>query len=212
MISREENYDGVFDTKVGFGTVPALLVIDFMRAYTDESSPFFASGVVEAVAETVALLQAARDSGIAVLHTRVEFHPSGIDGGLFVKKVPALRKLVAGEPMGEIDPLVMPREDELVIVKNYASSFFGTSLAATLTSLGIDTLILAGCSTSGCIRATAIDGMQNGFRVSVPRECAGDRHRDPHENNLFDINAKYGDVVTRDDVSAYLQALGDARR
>ena len=212
MISREENYDGVFDTKVGFGTVPALLVIDFMRAYTDESSPFFASGVVEAVAETVALLQAASDSGIAVLHTRVEFHPSGIDGGLFVKKVPALRKLVAGEPMGEIDPLVMPREDELVIVKNYASSFFGTSLAATLTSLGIDTLILAGCSTSGCIRATAIDGMQNGFRVIVPRECVGDRHRDPHENNLFDINAKYGDVVTRDDVSAYLQALGDARR
>lgn len=208
MISREDNYKGVFDTKVGFGAVPALLVIDFMRAYTDESSPFFAPGVVEAVAETVALLQAARDRAIAVLHTRVEFHPSGIDGGLFVKKVPALRKLVAGEPMGEIHPSVAPREDELVIVKNYASGFFGTSLASTLTSLGIDTLILAGCSTSGCIRATAIDGMQHGFRVIVPRECVGDRHREPHEINLFDIDAKYGDVVSRAEVIAYLQALG----
>ncbi len=208
MTTRDDNYKGVFDTSVGFGARPALLVIDFMRAYTDESSPFFAQGVVEAVAETVALLQAARENAIPVLHTRVAFHPSGIDGGLFVRKVPALRKLVAGEPMGEIDPLVAPRESELVIVKNYASSFFGTSLAATLTSLGIDTLILAGCSTSGCIRASAIDGMQHGFRVIVPRECVGDRHQEPHDSNLFDINAKYGDVVSRAEVVAYLDTLG----
>lgn len=207
MTTRDDNYKGVFDTSVGFGARPALLVIDFMRAYTDESSPFFAQGVVEAVAETVGLLQAARANAIPVLHTRVEFHPSGVDGGLFVKKVPALRKLVADEPLGEIDPLVAPHEGELVIVKNYASSFFGTSLAATLTSLGIDTLILAGCSTSGCIRASAIDGMQNGFRVIVPRECVGDRHREPHDSNLFDINAKYGDVVSRADVTAYLETL-----
>ena len=205
--ARDDNYKGVFDTAVGFGSRPALLVIDFMRAYTDEGSPFFAPGVVDAVTETVDLLQAARAKGIAVLHTRVEFHASGVDGGLFVKKVPALRKLVAGEPMGEIDPLVAPSDDELVMVKNYASCFFGTSLAATLTSLGIDTLILAGCSTSGCIRASAIDGIQNGFRVIVPRECVGDRHHEPHESNLFDINAKYGDVVSRADVIAYLGTL-----
>ena len=209
MTAREENYRGVFDTAVGFGERPALLVIDFMRAYTDQESPFFAAAVVDAVAETASLLRAARANGVPVLHTRVEFHPSGIDGGLFVKKVPALRKLVAGEPLGEFDPIVAPREDELVIVKNYASSFFGTTLAATLTSLGIDTLILAGCSTSGCIRASAIDGIQHGFRVIVPRECVGDRHDEPHESNLFDINAKYGDVVSSGEVLAYLEKLGN---
>ena len=207
MTARDENYQGVFDTAVGFGLRPALLVIDFMRAYTDEDSPFFAPGVVDAVASTAPLLSAARASATPVLHTRVQFHPSGIDGGLFVRKVPALRKLVAGEPMAELDPGVAPRDDELVIVKNYASSFFGTSLAATLTSLGVDTLILAGCSTSGCIRASAIDGIQNGFRVIVPRECVGDRHPEPHESNLFDINAKYGDVVSCAEVIAYFESL-----
>ena len=109
--------------------------------------------------------------------------------------------------MAELDPGVAPRDDELVIVKNYASSFFGTSLAATLTSLGIDTLILAGCSTSGCIRASAIDGIQHGFQVIVPRECVGDRHHEPHESNLFDINAKYGDVVSCAEVIAYFESL-----
>ena len=211
VTSRSDNYKGVFDTTVGFGKRPALLVIDFMRAYTDAASPFFAPGVVDAVAGTVDLLNVARATAVPVVHTRVEFHPSGVDGGLFVKKVPALRKLVAGEPMGEADPLTAPLEGELVIVKNYASSFFGTSLAATLTSLGIDTILLTGCSTSGCIRATAIDGIQNGFRVIVPRECVGDRHRDPHESNLFDINAKYGDVVSRADVIHYLESLPSRR-
>ena len=211
VTSQTENYKGVFDTKVGFGKRPALLVIDFMRAYTDETSPFFAAGVVDAVAETVVLLDLARTQGIPVVHTRVEFHASGVDGGLFVQKVPALRKLVAGEPMGEPDPLTAPLEHELVIVKNYASSFFGTSLAATLTSLGVDTILLTGCSTSGCIRATAIDGIQNGFRVIVPRECVGDRHQAPHESNLFDINAKYGDVVSSAEVIDYLNNLQDGR-
>lgn len=207
MTSPDDNYKGVFDTKVGFGTAPAVLVIDFMRAYTDESSPFYAQGVVTAIADTVDLLAAARSNNVPVIHTRVEFHTSGVDGGLFVKKVPGLRKLVPGEPMGEIDPLVAPLDTELVIVKNYASCFFGTSLAATLTSLGIDTLIIAGCSTSGCVRATSIDGIQHGFRVIVPRECVGDRHDHPHESNLFDINAKYGDVVSRADVIEYLDRI-----
>jgi len=207
VTARDENYRGVFDTAVGFGERPALLMIDFMRAYTEEGSPFFAPGVVDAVASTAPLLSAARARAVPVLHTRVQFHPSGIDGGLFVRKVPALRKLVAGEPLAELDPRVAPHDDELVIVKNYASSFFGTSLAATLTSLDIDTLILAGCSTSGCIRASAIDGMQNGFRVIVPRECVGDRHHEPHESNLFDINAKYGDVISCAEVVTYLETL-----
>ena len=206
-LSREDNYTGVFDGKVGFGRNPAVVVIDFTLAYTTPGSPFFAEGVVRAVADTVPLLQAARAAGIPVIHTKVMYHPSGADGGWFVRKVPALRNLVAGEPLAEIDPKVAPLAEEVVIVKQYPSPFFGTPLAPMLATLGVDTLILAGCSTSGCVRAGALDGVQHGYRVIVPRECVGDRHDGPHDANLFDINAKYGDVVGRDEVIQYLANL-----
>jgi maleamate amidohydrolase len=206
--TREENYSGVFDGRVGFGACPALLVIDFTRAYTTPGSPFFAEGVVRAVRDTVPLLAAARAAGIPVVHTRVLYHSSGADGGWFVRKVPALRRMVAGEPLAEIDSAVAPLPEEVVIAKQYPSPFFGTSLVPMLTALGVDTLILAGCSTSGCIRAGAIDGLQYGYRVIVPRECVGDRHDGPHDANLFDINAKYGDVVGREEVIAHLAGLG----
>ena len=104
-------------------------------------------------------------------------------------------------------PELPPAEPDVVIAKQYASAFFGTPLAAMLTSLGVDTVILTGCSTSGCVRATAVDGMQHGFRVIVPRECVGDRHQAPHEANLFDIDSKYGDVVGKADVLTYLRQL-----
>jgi maleamate amidohydrolase len=206
-VSREDNYTGVFDGKVGFGRNPAVVVIDFTLAYTTPGSPFFAEGVVRAVADTMPLLEAARAAGIPVIHTKVMYHPSGADGGWFVRKVPALRSLVPGEPLAEIDPKVAPLPEEVVIVKQYPSPFFGTPLAPMLATLGIDTLILAGCSTSGCVRAGALDGVQHGYRVIVPRECVGDRHDGPHDANLFDINAKYGDVVGRDEVIQYLSNL-----
>ena len=206
-LSREDNYTGVFDGKVGFGRNAAVVVIDFTLAYTTPGSPFFAEGVVRAVADTVPLLEAARAAGIPVIHTKVMYHPSGADGGWFVRKVPALRNLVAGEPLAEIDPKVAPLAEEVVIVKQYPSPFFGTPLAPMLATLGVDTLILAGCSTSGCVRAGALDGVQHGYRVIVPRECVGDRHDGPHDANLFDINAKYGDVVGRDEVIQYLANL-----
>jgi maleamate amidohydrolase len=137
-------------------------------------------------------------------YTKVLYHPSGADGGLFVKKVPALRMLVDGEPLAAID-LKLPRSPEdLVIVKNYRSPFFGTSLNSTEIGLGIDTLILIGCSTSGCVRAGAIDALHYGYRLIVPRECVGDRHDGPHDTNLFVINAKYGDVIAKADVIGYL--------
>jgi maleamate amidohydrolase len=182
-------------------------VIDFMLAYTTPGSPFFAAGVVRAVEQTVPLLAVARSAGVPIVHTRVLYHPSGADGGWFVRKVPALRRLVAGEPLAEIDPAVAPLSEEVVIVKQYPSPFFGTPLAPMLAALGVDTLILVGCSTSGCVRAGALDGVQHGYRVIVPRECVGDRHDGPHDANLFDINAKYGDVVGREEVIAYLGAL-----
>jgi maleamate amidohydrolase len=196
----QQNYRGVFDSALGFGRNPAVIVVDFIRAYTEPGSPLYAPAVVEAVKATMPLLEAARRKGIPVVYTRVLYHPSGADGGLFVRKVPALRRMVEGEPLAEIVPELPPKPDDVVLIKQYASAFFGTSLAAMLTARGIDTLVITGCSTSGCVRATAVDAMQYGFRPIVPRECVGDRHDGPHQANLFDINAKYGDVVALADV------------
>ncbi|MCB0032986.1 MAG: isochorismatase family protein [Anaerolineales bacterium] len=200
------NYQGVFDGRLGFGHKAAVLVIDFINAYTAEGSPLYAPDVVTAVQETVDLLTQARHKGVLVIYTQVLYNTNGVDGGLFVQKVPVLRRMVAGEPLAEIVPELPPQPQDVVLVKQYASAFFGTSLAALLTAQGIDTLIITGCSTSGCVRATAVDGMQYGFRVIVPRECVGDRHQAPHEANLFDIDSKYGDVVSKAEVMAYINS------
>ena len=203
----KQNYSGVFDGHVGFGRAPAIIVVDFIKAYTVPGSPLYALGVVEAVKATVPLLKAAREKHIPIIYTRVLYHPSGADGGLFVKKVPALRKMVEAEPLADIVPELPPGPDDVILIKQYASSFFGTSLAAMLTARGIDTLIITGCSTSGCVRSTALDAMQYGFRPIVPRECVGDRHAGPHEANLFDINAKYGDVLPLAEVMSQLEKV-----
>lgn len=200
-----DNYKGVWDSRIGFGDKAALLVVDFMQGYTTEGSPLFAPGVVEAVARMPPLLEAARQAGTPIIHTNILYHgPGQLDGGVWVKKAPVMRAMVPGNPYAEFCDEVTPRADELVITKQYASAFFGTSLASTLMVLGVDTLIVVGCSTSGCIRATAVDGMQHGFRVMVIRECVGDRHPAPHEANLFDIDSKYGDVIGLDDAMAYI--------
>ena len=203
----DQNYRGVFDGRMGFGRSPAIIVVDFIRAYTTPGAPLYAPAVVEAVKATAPLLVAGRRKGIPVIYTRVLYHPSGCDGGLFVRKVPVLRGMVEGEPLADIVPELPPGTDDVILIKQYASAFFGTSLATMLTAQGVDTLIITGCSTSGCVRATAVDAMQNGFRPIVPRECVGDRHEAPHEANLFDINAKYGDVVPLADVMAQLGQL-----
>lgn len=207
MSDLHTNYQGVFDGRIGFGRKPALLIVDFINAYTVSGSPLYAPDVVTAVSETMDLLSLARQTAVPVIFTRVIYSRSGLDGGIFVQKVPLLRRMVEGEPLADIVPDLSPDPDDVIINKQYASAFFGTSLAAMLTSLRVDTLILTGCSTSGCVRATAVDGMQHGFRVIVPRQCVGDRHPDPHNANLFDIHSKYGDVVDKDEVMAYLQNL-----
>ncbi len=203
--SLTDNYKGVFDGRLGFGKRPALLIVDFINAYITAGTPLYAPDVVTAVQETVALLALAREKNIPVLFTKVLYNKNFRDGGIFIQKVPVLKTMVEGEPLAEIVPQLLPIESDVIIVKQYASAFFGTPLAAALTSLGVDTILLTGCSTSGCVRASAVDGMQYGFRVIVPRECVGDRHPGPHEANLFDINSKYGDVVSKNEVMEYLQ-------
>lgn len=205
--SRELNYQGVFDTRLGFGSKPAVIVIDFVRAYTVPGAPFFGQGVVDAVDASVDLLAAARRQGVPVIYTQVVYQPSGVDGGLFFQKVPSLKLFVKGEPLGEIDPKITPHPDDIIVTKQYPSCFFGTSLGSTLKTMGVDTIVLIGCSTSGCVRATAVDGIQYGYRVVVPRECVGDRHDGPHDASLFDIQAKYGDVVEKKQVIDWFNTL-----
>ena len=205
-----ENYKGLFDGRIGYGERPAVLVIDFMNAYVTPGSPLFADGVVKAVEETREVLDEARRRNVPVIYFVVRYQQDGIDGGIFVRKVPALKLFAQGGPMGEISPRLPPGPKDIIISKQYASAFFGTALSALLAAEQRDTLILTGCSTSGCVRATAVDGMQYGYRVIVPRECVGDRHAGPHEANLFDIDSKYGDVVAKAQVMGYLRGRNAA--
>ena len=207
--SASDNYKGVWGNRIGFGERPALLVIDFMQGYTTEGAPLYAPGVVSAVAETVDLLEAARRASIPVVHTNIRYHPGHFaDGGMWVRKAPVMKDMVEGNPLAAFCPEVAPLDHEVVISKQYASSFFGTSLAPMLHAMGVDTVVLTGCSTSGCIRASAVDAVQHGFRTIVVRECVGDRHDGPHEANLFDIDSKYGDVVNKQEALA--QFVGKA--
>lgn len=202
------NYAGVWGNRIGFGQKTALIVIDLLQGYTLKGAPLFAPGVVKAVKEMPELLKLARQKKMPIIHTRVLYNPSDfIDGGVWIKKAPVLKSLVPGNKYAQFCRGMQPGKGELVIVKNYASAFFGTSLAATLTAAGIDTLLITGCTTSGCIRASAVDAVQNGFRPIVIRECVGDRHDGPHEANLFDINAKYGDVISKTEALKYIKGL-----
>lgn len=201
------NYSGVFEGRVGFGKNPALILIDFVEAYFDKSCELYA-GVEDALAAAIELVEAARKAGILIIYTNVSFHPSMKDGGRFAQKVAPLRNFVAGHPMGNWPAGLEPREDELVISKQYASAFFGTSLASTLTANGNDSLIITGLSTSGCVRATCVDACQHGFIPIVAEEAVGDRHEAVHKANLFDMNAKYGDVVPVAEIHEYLATLG----
>jgi nicotinamidase-related amidase len=195
-----------FAQRVGFGARPALLIIDFIRAFTDLTSPL-ASNLDNEIAATRQLLDVSRALKLPIAFTTVEYDEGFRDAGVFIKKVPSLSVLRKGTPMVEVDDRLTPRADEHVLVKKYASAFFGTSLAATLTAAGVDTLLITGCTTSGCVRASAVDACQNGFRTIVVRECVGDRAEPPHEANLFDIDAKYGDVVTLEEAMAYLHGV-----
>jgi len=205
-VSAAENYQGVWGHRIGFGRRCAVLFIDFMQAYTVPGAPLFAEGVVAAVDHAQQLLGWSRAHGVPVIHTNIRYFAEDCaDGGVWVRKAPIMKAMVEGNPLAEFCPPVAPAPGELVITKQYASAFFGTSLGSLLHAQGVDTLVLAGCSTSGCVRATAVDAVQHGFHVIVARECVGDRHAGPHEANLFDIDSKYGDVLTLGKVIAGLQ-------
>ena len=195
-----------FAQRIGFGIRPALLIIDFIKGFSDLASPL-AANLDKEIASTRKMLVAARKLKLPIAFTTVEYDAGYRDAGVFIKKVPSLAVLKKGSVWVEVDDRLKPRANEHVLIKKYASAFFGTSLASTLTAAGVDTLLIAGCTTSGCVRASAVDGCQHGFRTIVIEECVGDRAQGPHVANLFDINAKYGDVVSLAKTLAYLKTV-----
>ncbi|MGF1470438.1 MAG: isochorismatase family protein [Rubrobacteraceae bacterium] len=196
-----------FGGRGGFGHRPALVVVDMTRGFTDPESPL-ACDLEEPVENIRKLLEAAREAVVPIVFTTVAYRESDkVTAAAFIDKIPALLTLEAGSRWAEIDPRIAPLETEPVLNKLFASAFYGTGLPSALAAAGVDTLIVTGASTSGCVRATAVDALQYGYRPVVPREAVGDRNPDAHEANLYDIDAKYGDVVSVVEVLDYLAAL-----
>lgn len=201
-----ENYAG-FDGHLPFGDKPALLIVDFAMAYLDPASPLYADAE-GALASNVRLLAAARAANVPVIFTKVEYTPGGANGGLFYRKIPALSVFDAGSPLSEFPDSLKPKAGEDVVTKQYASAFFDTSLATVLNDKHIDTLLITGVSTSGCVRATALDALQNGFAPFVISDACGDRHTEPHFASLFDLQAKYAEVISEKQAIKSLNGTG----
>ena len=195
-----------FMNRSGYGTKPALLVVDFIYGFTDPTTPLGGDFSKE-LAVTADLLETFRAAQLPIVYTTIAYEPGFEDGGVFVKKVPSLKILEVGSKMIDVDNRIRPRPDEYVALKKYASAFFNTDIDAYLKARSVDTIIMTGCTTSGCIRASAIDSMQYGYLTVVVEEGVGDRAQGPHDANLFDIDAKYGDVVSVDEVNSYMKGL-----
>ena len=196
-----------FHGRAGFGEKPALVVVDVNRGFTDPASPLVCKldGCVAAIAR---LLDAFRTAELPVIFTTVCYDDFGKQAAaVFLEKIPALTVLEPGSPWVEIDARIAPADGEPVLSKYFASAFFGTTLASLLASAGADTVVVTGASTSGCVRATALDALQHGYRVLVPREAVGDRNPAAHEANLYDLDTKYADVVSLEDVLASLAVV-----
>ena len=206
MSDQEMYQQRGFAQKVGFGTSPALLVIDFIKGFTDTDCPL-GSNLDKEIEATKQLLDEFRERNLPVHFTTTAYDSEMVSAGVFVRKVPSLSHLKFGSNWVEIDERLKPIAGEVVWTKQYASAFFGTSFAAALTAQKIDTLIITGCTTSGCVRASAVDSCQHGFRTIVVRECVGDRSASAHEASLFDLNAKYADVVSLEEVNQSLLTL-----
>ncbi len=199
---------GPFIGRLGFGRSPALVVVDMVTAYTDPNCALYiGEQAPDMVASISRLVDASRSADIPIIYTGVSISADGSNGGIFFRKVPSLSVFQPGSEFADFVPELEPLDGETVLFKQYPSALFATPLAAMLTAAGVDSTIICGVSTSGCIRATATDAMQHGFIPLVVRQAVGDRHPGPHESNLFDIDAKIGDVVDEADTIAHLERL-----
>lgn len=183
--------------RIGCGQSPALIIIDFVNGFMD-AGVLGGGNISGAVEKTVPLLAAFRKAGLPVCHTRVVYAEDGSDAGVFGLKMPGAVKLTESNPASHIVPELAPLPGEYIVKKTQASAFYETGLAGWLIHKKVDTLFVAGCTTSGCVRASVIDAISRNFRPLVVRECVGDRAIGPHEANLFDMDQKYADVIKLD--------------
>lgn len=195
-----------FGLRIGFGERPAVVVIDLVNAFTDPAMPLGA-GLDREIEATQRVLASAREAGIPVFYTVVRYDEQDLrDAGIWALKQKGIASLRAGTPAVELDARLGRRPGEEMILKKYASAFFGTDLLSRLNARRVDTLLIAGCTTSGCVRATAVDAVQLGFRPIVIREAVGDRAEPAHRQSLFDLDQKYADVLDLDEVLTYVAA------
>jgi maleamate amidohydrolase len=199
--SMGEDYAATgFGSRIGFGERPCVVVVDMVRAYVTEGEPFWAPAYEPVRAANQRLLEVARAHGVPVAWTTLAFDETEWDTGWFLQKVPSLREYLRRPELAGFDPRLQPAPGELVVRKQFASSFFGTSLSSALARLSVDTVVITGVSTSGCVRATAVDALQLGYRPVVVAEAVGDRDQAAHRQSLYDLQAKYADVELLDTV------------
>jgi nicotinamidase-related amidase len=212
IVSQQAYYDNIgFSERLGFGERPAVLVIDMCRGITEPGKMFI--DMDDHIPHINAINVAARRVGAPVIFTTVAYHKDLSDSGTFGQKVPLVQNFLFGSEGVEIDPRLPVEDVDHLLVKKFPSAFYGTNLQSQLTGLGIDTTIIVGNSTSGCVRASACDAISGGFRPVVVSDCVADRAPLSHQINLFDMDSKYADVVPSDDVLSYLAGLlGDVTR
>ncbi|GGF93418.1 isochorismatase family protein [Paenibacillus abyssi] len=196
-----------FGKTIGFGQRPAVLVIDLIRAFTEYNNPkmILSANLDSEIEQTTRILTAARANGYPVIFTTVAYEDKHFkDAGIWALKQGGVATLDAGSSGVEIDPRLDYTDEDSLLVKKYASAFFGTDLVSRLVSGQIDTVIMTGCTTSGCVRASAVDALSYGFRPIVVSDAVGDRSLTAHQQSLFDLQAKYADVVTTEETMSYL--------
>jgi maleamate amidohydrolase len=205
----DSNYANTgFNSRLGFGKKPALVMIDLVQAYFVDGSPLYHPLFRPSLDSSIRLKAAAHRADIPVVLTRMEVQKGGVGGGVFFEKIrQSLMSFEPGNPLGDFPPGLSTQDSDIIISKRYPSAFFATALAPALTTLGVDTVILCGVSTSGCVRASCVDAISHGFRPMVVKDAVGDRHPDIHNANLYDMNAKYADVISENEAVAYLLGL-----
>jgi nicotinamidase-related amidase len=197
-----------FGLRIGFGERPALIVIDMLKAFTNPDM-MLGANLDNEIAAIKPLLKAAHDRKIPVIFSTVIYEDADLkDAGIWALKQKGVVTLKKGTDGIEVDDRLEFGKSDTLLVKKYASCFFGTDLVSRLMAHNVDTLIITGCTTSGCVRATAVDACQTGFRPVVVREAVGDRSAAAHDQSLFDLNAKYADVVGLEEALQYLQNIG----
>lgn len=206
-MSQQEVYQTAgFGQPVPRGSRPGIVVVDFTYGFTDTLYPTAANMAAE-IAATRRLTDLARAKGIPVIYTTIAYHPGEIAMLPWLRKATGMAALLEGSRLVEIDATTGIQPNDPVISKKGASAFHGTALAALLAGAGVDTLIVAGATTSGCVRATVVDAVQSGFNVLVASDCCGDRASAPHDANLYDMHQKYADVTDSADIAQWLASI-----